>query len=148
MANISQTMQKSMLDWALNGASPARPAAPNAGLSLGAPTSVSSSEIGTGSGYARTAMGMGAAGTPAGSGTATNTAAVTFGPFSTAQSITGIFLVDNVTTGSGTMLFFGNLATARTVSAGDSLVVASGALTITLAAWLCFLIVPLGSVLY
>jgi len=133
MANISVSMQKSMLDWALNGATPTRPAAVFAGLATGAPSSIASSEIATGSGYTRQTMGMGAAGTPAGSGTSTNTGAVTFGPFSTAQSITGIFLADTVSSNAGTMLFFGNLATARTVSAGDSLVVASGALTITLA---------------
>lgn len=133
MANIALAMQKSMLDWALNGATPARPAGPFAGLALGAPSSISSSEIATGSGYARQTMAMGAAGTPASSGTVTNNANVTFGPFSTAQSITGIFLADTVSSGTGTMLFFGNLTTARTVQPGDSLVVGSAALTITLA---------------
>jgi hypothetical protein len=131
-ANISQAMSKSMLDWALNGATPTRPGAVYAGLALGAPGSAASSEIGTGSGYTRQTMAMGAAGTPSGSGTATNNANVTFGPFSTAQSISGIFLADTVSSGAGTMLFYGTLTTPRTVSPGDSLVVSSAALTITL----------------
>ena len=133
MANISVSMQKSLLDWACGGATPTRPGAQFAGLATGAPTSAASSEIATGSGYVRQTMVFGAAGTPSGSGTVTNNANVTFGPFSTAQSITGIFIADTVSSGAGTMLFFGNLTTPRTVGSGDSLVVASAALTITLA---------------
>jgi hypothetical protein len=132
MANISQAMTKSLLDWSLLGATPTRPAATFAGLSLGAPSSISSSEIATGSGYARQTMVFGAAGTPTSSGTATNNANVTFGPFSTGQSITGIFLADTVSSNAGTLLYFGNLTTARTVNAGDTLVVGSAALTVTL----------------
>lgn len=132
MANISQAMTKSLLDWSLLGATPTRPTSVFAGLATGAPTSVASSEIGTGSGYARSIMSFGAAGTPSGSGTATNNAGVTFGPFSSAQSISGVFIVDNVATAAGTMLYQGNLTTARTVNPGDQLVFASAALTITL----------------
>jgi hypothetical protein len=132
MANISQVMTKSLLDWALQGATPTRPAAVFGGLATGSPTSIASSEIAIGSGYTRQTCPFGAAGTPAGSGTATNASAITFGPFSSAQSISGIFLADTVSSGAGTMLFMGLLTTARTVSAGDSLVVASAALTVTL----------------
>jgi len=133
MANVSQAMMKSLLDWSLNGATPTRPGGPFAGLALGSPTSVSSSEIATGSGYARQTSPFGAAGTPTSSGTATNNAAFTFGPFSTAQSISGIFVSDTVSSNAGTLLYAGLLSAARTVQAGDSLVVASGALTITMA---------------
>lgn len=133
MPNISQTMSKNILDWTLGGAAPARPAVPPyCGLALGSPTSVSNSEIGTGSGYTRQVMTFGAGGTPAGSGTATNVSNVTFGSFLTAQSISGIFINDSVSSGAGTYLYYGTLTTARTVNAGDSLVVASGALTVTL----------------
>jgi hypothetical protein len=133
MANISQAMMKSLLDWSLNGATPTRPVGAFAGLATGAPTSVASSEIAVGSGYVRGTMPFGAAGTPSGSGTATNNAAVTFGPFSSNQSISGIFVADTVSSGAGTMLYFGLLTTARTVGVGDQLVVGSAALTITLA---------------
>jgi len=133
MANISQAMQKSLLDWSLNGATPTRPGAVFAGLALGVPSSISSSEIATASGYVRQTMPFGAAGTPTSSGTATNASAATFGPFSSAQSITGIFLADTVSSNAGTGLYYGTLTTARTVGIGDLLVVASAALTVTLA---------------
>lgn len=134
MANISQAMTKQMLEWSLsNMLSPTRPAACFAGLATGAPTSIASSEIATASGYARSTLIMqSTASTPSGSATATNTSGVTFGPFSAAQSISGIFISDTVSSGAGQGLWFGNLAVARTVASGDSLVVASAALTITL----------------
>lgn len=134
MANIAQYGSKAMLDWVLLGATPTRPASVNGGLSLGAPSSTSGSEITIASGYARSALGFVAASTPSGSAQATNTAAVTFGPFSSAQSISGLQVWDTITgtANAGNMLWYGNLAVARTVGIGDSLVVASGALTITL----------------
>lgn len=128
MAALSAYAEKATLDWLLGGAAPTRPTAWAIGLSLGAPSSTSGSEITTGSGYARQTVVMPAAASPAGS--VTNTAAATFGPFSGAASITGIQIWDTILTlNSGNMLMFGNLATARTVGVGDSLVVNSGALT-------------------
>jgi len=132
VANISQYLTKAILDWALGGATPTRPVAQFAGLATGSPTSAASSEIATGSGYVRQTMTFAAAGTPSGSGTASNNAAVTFGPFSSNQSISGLFLSDTVSSAAGNQLFQGLLATARTVIPGDSLVVGVGALTITL----------------
>lgn len=132
MANISASMQKSLLDWCLLGATPTRPAATYVGLSLGAPTSVSSSEVATGSGYTRQSLTMSAAGTAGGSGAASNSVAMTFGPFSSSAVISGLFLSDTVSSNAGTMLWFGNLATVRTPLAGDSLVIGAGALVITL----------------
>ena len=132
MANVSAYAEKAMLDWVLGGATPTRPAAWAVGLSLGVPSSTSGSEITTGSGYARQTVGFGAAASPAGS--ATNTVAMTFGPFSGAASITGIQIWDTVLSlNSGNMLWYGTLTTPRTVGVGDSLVIASGALTVTLA---------------
>ena len=131
MAAFGAYAQKAMLDWLFLGATPARPATVGVGLALGAPTSLSMSEIGTASGYSvQNAGSMGAAASPAGS--VSNTVALTFGPFSSAQSISGIFVKDTIAT-AGNMLAYGTLATARTVAIGDSLVVASGALTISLA---------------
>jgi hypothetical protein len=132
MANIAAYAEKAMLDWVLGGAAPTRPTIWSVGLSLGAPTSISGSEITTGSGYARQTLVMAAAVSPGGS--ATNASAMTFGPFSGAASISGIQLWDTILTlNSGNMLWYGLLATARTVGVGDSLVIASGALTISLA---------------
>lgn len=132
MSNISAYAEKAMLDWVLGGATPTRPAAWGVGLSLGVPSSTSGSEITTGSGYARQAAGFGAAASPGGS--ATNTAAMTFGPFSGAASITGIQIWDTVLSlNSGNLLWYGTLTTPRTVGVGDSLIIASGALTVSLA---------------
>jgi hypothetical protein len=135
MANISQLAGKAMLDWVLGGAAATPPASRCIGLSLGNPSSTSMSEVGTASGYTASSMAFGAAitaGTVANStATASNASAATFGPFSTAQSISGIFVKDTSAT-AGAFWFYGALATARTVSPGDSLIVAQGALTITL----------------
>lgn len=131
MANIAAYLEKAMLDWVLLGATPTRPGTVAVGLSLGAPTSISGSEITTGSGYARQTATFAAAASPGGS--ATNNNAMTFGPFSGAASISGIDLWDTVLTlNSGNLLWYGLLATARTVGIGDSLVIASGALTCAL----------------
>jgi hypothetical protein len=133
MANISQYLTKAMLDWSLGGATPTRPGAWGIGLSLGSPTSVSGSEITTGSGYARQTGIFAAAGTPTSSGTVTNASNMTFGPFSGACSISGIQIWDTILTlNSGSLLYMGLLTTARTLIIGDSLVLASGALTVSL----------------
>ena len=131
MAAFGAYAQKAMLDWLFGGATPTQPATRAIGLSLGAPTSLSMSEIGTASGYSVQTVGTwGAAASPAGS--VSNATAATFGPFSSAQSISGVFVKDTVAT-AGNMLVYGTLATARTVAIGDSLVIAVGALTISLA---------------
>lgn len=132
MANIMVAMQKSMLDWALGGATPTRPGAQFVGISLAAPTSAASNEVATGSGYTRQTCTFAAAGTPSSSGTASNANAMTFGPFSSSAAMTGLFVADTVSSAAGTGLFFGNLTTARTPLPGDSLVIAIGALTISL----------------
>lgn len=129
MAAASQYLQKAALDWVFGGASPTQPTKWGVALSLGAPTSVSASEVSTNSGYARQSMAWGAAGTPSGSGTVSNASAITFGPFSTAQSLSGLVVFDTMlSANSGNMLVYGNLATARTVGIGDSLVIASASI--------------------
>jgi hypothetical protein len=133
MANVAAPMQKSLLDWMLLGATPTRPASVFCGLSLAAPTSIASNEVATGSGYARTVPTFGAAITNTGNvGSASNNAAMTFGPFSSSAVINGLFLADTVSSGTGTGLMFGNLATVRTPLPGDSLVISVGALSVTL----------------
>jgi hypothetical protein len=135
MANIGLWAQKNMLDWVLLGAVPTRPPGTYVGLSLGAPTYQSMSEVAAGSGYSR----IGAASnwfTPAttggGVGTSWNATAATFGPFSSSGAISGLTVVDNATSAAPNILWYGNLATPRTPLTGDSLVLASSALVITL----------------
>lgn len=130
MANISAYLSKAYLDWCLQGATPSRPTALFAGLAAGTPTSISGSELGTQTGYTRVSALFGAAASPAGS--ASNTAGMTFGPFSSAGSILGLQLWDGPAPGSSDMLWYGTLQTARTILVGDSLILAAGALVVTL----------------
>jgi hypothetical protein len=130
MANISSWAEKAMLDWVLGGATPTQPASRYIALSLGTPTSVTGSEVQLNSGYARQTGLFGAAASPAGS--ASNTAAMTFGPFSSSAAIQGIMVWNTNSINSGSMLWYGTLQTARTVLPGDSLVVDVGQLIITL----------------
>ena len=133
MAAISAYLEKSLLDWTLGGAAATQPTTRAVGLSLGAPSSTSGSEW-TGTGITRSSIGFGAAASPGGS--ATNSAAVTFGPVTSAATVSGIQLWDTIsgtTANAGNMLFYGALATVRTLASGDYLVLASGALTCSLA---------------
>jgi hypothetical protein len=130
MANIGAFGAKQMLDWVLGGAAATQPSSRLAALSLGTPSSVSGSEVGSLSGYARQSTLFGAAASPAGS--ASNTAAMTFGPFSSSAAIQGLLVYDTISLNSGNIWWYGTLLTARTVLPGDTLVVAAGALLITL----------------
>lgn len=132
MSNIGVWSQKNLLDWALLGATPVRPSNVYVGLSLGVPASNAFSEVGSGSGYARQAGGFAPAATPPGSGSASNSAAATFGPFSSSAVVQGIFVTDGAVLGAGNNMFFGNLATPRTPLPGDTLTLATGSLSITL----------------
>lgn len=126
MANIGAHGSKQMLDWVLGGAAATQPASRLVALSLGTPSSVSGSEVNTNSGYARQTALFGAANSPAMS--ASNTAAMTFGPFSSSNAIQGALIYDTISIMSGNIWWYGTLLTARTVLPGDTLVVAAGAL--------------------
>lgn len=130
MANISAYDAKAMLDWVLGGATPTRPSSRLVALSLGTPSSVSASEVLPNSGYARQTALFGEAASPAGS--ASVTAAMTFGPFSSSAAIQGVVIFDTTAFTAGNQLWYGTLLTARTVLPGDTLVINAGALLITL----------------
>jgi hypothetical protein len=130
MGSFSAYAEKAMLDWVFGGATPTQPAVRYGAFSLGTPTSVSGSEVTGDAGYARQSIGFAAAASPVGS--ASNTAFVTFGPFSSSNTIQGFMLYDSSATGAGNMLTYGTLQTARTVFPGDLLVLNPGALIITL----------------
>ena len=131
MAGIAAYAEKAMLDWSLNATAVTRPAAWSVGLSLGVPSSISGSEIPTGSGMTRQTLLMAAAASPAGS--ASNTNAMTFGPILSSATISGLQIWDTAASVGGNMLWYGTLTTARALNAGDSLVFSAGALIITLA---------------
>lgn len=131
MSSVSAVLAKILLDYALGGASPTQPANRWVGLAGGTPTSVSGSELRTQDGYfSRVTALFGAAASPAGS--ASNTAALTFGPFSSGQSVLGLQIWDGSPIGSSNMDWYGTLQTARTVGIGDSLVMNAGALVVTM----------------
>jgi hypothetical protein len=65
-------------------------------------------------------------------GSASNTSPATFGPFAAACVINGIFVTDQLALAGGNNLFFGPLALARSPQPGDQLILATGALVITL----------------
>lgn len=133
MANIGHGAYKSMLDWSLKVSSIATPASMVVGLSLGAPTTISFSEIATGSGYTRQAVTFGAAATPGGSASASNNIAASFGTFSSSAVISGIFLADSISSAAGSMLWYGTISPLRTPLASDTVSLAAGGLGITLA---------------
>jgi acyl CoA:acetate/3-ketoacid CoA transferase len=132
MANIGAFAQKQILDWVCGGAvvNTLSPALRFVGLDKGTPFATTATEMGIVSGYARQTVSFGAANSPAGS--VSNNTALTFGPFSSIATIQGLHMWDQSAAGSTNMWLFGTLQTARTVGVGDSLVVAAGALTITL----------------
>lgn len=136
MANISAFSQKLMLDWILTGQTATRPTTWGIGLSLGSPTSTSGSEW-TGSGCTRQSPAATVFGSAAAAGSPVfNTVAITFGTFASAASVSGIQIWDTIsgtTANAGNMLWYGLLAAPRTVASGDSIVIATSALTVSLA---------------
>lgn len=131
MSAISAYLGKQTLDWIAGGAAATQPANRWAGLAVGTPNSTGGSEMGTLTGYSRMTALFGAAASPAGS--ASNTAAMTFGPFSSIGSALGMQLWDGSPVASSNMLLYGTLQTARTFAPGDSLIISAGSLTITIA---------------
>lgn len=131
MPAISAYFQKYTLDWHFGGAGAITQIANRwAGLAVGTPQFTGGSEMNTLTGYSRLTASFGPAASPAGS--ASNNGAMTFGPFSSVGSALGIHLWDGSPVASSNMLWYGTLATARTFGIGDSLVVAPGALIVTL----------------
>ena len=127
---ISAYLAKAQLDWLTGAAAATQPSNRWVGLCAGQPTSVSASELANAQGYfSRLTALFGAAASPTGS--ASNTAGMTFGPFSSGGSAVGIVLFDGSPINSSNMLDYGSLQTVRTYGIGDSLVMAAGALSIT-----------------
>jgi hypothetical protein len=86
--------------------------------------------MGTLTGYSRLTALFGAAASPAGS--ASNTAAMSYGPFSSNGSVIGVHVWDGSPVASSNMLWYGTLLTNRTFIPGDVLAFSAGALIITL----------------
>ncbi len=132
MAAVSAYCAKAYLDWVTGAAAVTQPSFRYVSLAVGTPGTGNNaaSEMLSATGFLRQTVLFGAAASPAGS--ASNTASMVFGPFSSVGSILGAHLWDGSPIGSSSMLWQGTLATARTIGIGDSLVFAAGALNLTI----------------
>ena len=128
MANIAQFMQTGMLNWALiTPGTIRRPLGLFCALTTDIPTSNSWTEV-VDAGYSRGVPAFAAAAIVAGLGQSYSTGFMTFGPFASSHLIQGMVLVDDV----GNELFFAPLPSGRSVGPGDSLIIAGGAIKVTL----------------
>ena len=117
-----------ILNFLLAGTTSSAPAAWGLALGSAVPAAnsvVSTWEVGTASGYTAQTLVMPTC--TLGGSSVTNTAALTFGPFSSSQSISGA-MIKNTTATGGTNLMWGSLAAAATLTPGESLIFAVGSL--------------------
>jgi len=132
MSAASDYLENALLDHVLGGTSFGQPANLYVGLFTGTPNS--NLEAGTltdevsGGNYTRKAVTFSAAS----SGTASNSATVTFDT-ATANwgTITSVAVIDAST--GGNVLFYGSVTASKTIESGDTFQIASGNLTISLA---------------
>ena len=129
MTAFSDYAENLAITWLLSADSATRPTAWFASLHTAAPGDTGTAEISTASNYTRQTIVTASAGT----GTRTNTASIVFGSATTSSwgAVSGVGIWDATT--AGNLLFAGTLATARTIGIGDTLTIASGALSVTLA---------------
>jgi hypothetical protein len=140
MSAASNFLENKILDHVLKNTAYAQPA--NLYLALFNNTSTNAAtnlEAGTltdevstsGTAYARTAITFNAAS----SGSATNNGAVTFAAATGAGfgTVTHVAVMDSDVEGSGNVLFWGAVTTAKTIDAGDTFAVSNTNLTISLA---------------
>jgi hypothetical protein len=112
----------------LKGSTSPLPAAWGIQLCSTVPTDSSLVELATGIGYTPQSGQFGVAT----SGTATNSVAATFGPFSSTETFSGGGIKDTTATG-GTNIFNGSLSAAVTMTPGEFLVFAVGAIACSVA---------------
>jgi hypothetical protein len=122
----SDYLEDALLDHVLRNTSYTSPATVYVGLYTVAPTDVGGGTEVTGGSYARQSVTFSA---PA-SGSVANSGAVTF-PQATATwgTIVSMGIFDALT--SGNLLYYGSLATSKTVDIGDQISFANSALTIS-----------------
>lgn len=132
MAALGTFAESLLLSFLLQGSTTGIVSAWGIGIGTAVGNSTAGSEIASGSGVVRAS---GAFSSQA-AGTFTNTNAATWGPVNAAGTISGIQVWNTsqatYTANAGSLLVFGSLATARTLASGDSLVLSSGAMSITL----------------
>lgn len=126
MSNLTNYSENQLLVWQLTNGAVTRPTAWFVGVATGHTDAGLTGEP-AGNGYARQAVTISVT-----NDVGTNTALLVFGPASAAWgAIASVAVFDAAT--SGNCLWSGALASPRTVDVGDSLTIAAGALTLTLA---------------
>ncbi len=133
MGALSQLMAKQTLDWSLASAAPSQVAGNFVGLaSIAISSTATTGEFATTLAYSRVSGNMAPSSTPASSAVASNSASFVFGAVNGAVTASGVFVSDSASSGAGTFLYYGTLATARALASGDTLTFGIGALTITM----------------
>lgn len=133
MSAATNTTEELALNYLLTTGSVTRPTAWYVGLFTATPGEAGGGTEVSGNGYARQAVTFDPASTPSNNLTfCDNSSTITFptatgGNWGTITSI-GIFSAST----SGTLYFYGNLATSKTVNDGDTFQFAAGAITISL----------------
>jgi hypothetical protein len=124
--NLTDFSENQLLVWQLTTGAVTRPTAWFVGVGTGNSDSALTGEP-SGNGYARQAVTFTVA-----SDTASNSA-VTFGPNTTSNwgTMASVAIFDAAT--SGNCLWAGSLTDAKAIAVGDSLTIAAGALTVSLA---------------
>jgi hypothetical protein len=125
--NLTDHAENLLLTWLMTNAAATRPTAWFVGVGT-SNTDITLSGEPSGNGYARQAVTFSVT-----DDTAVNTALLTFGPNATADwgDMASVGIFDAAT--SGNCLWAGPLDTARDIAVGDSLTIAAGALSATLA---------------
>lgn len=124
--NLSDYTENLLLKWLLTTNAATRPTTWYVGLSTAATTDAGGYTEPVGGGYARQAVTFTVTGD-----TASNSGALDFVSSADWANITNIFVADAST--AGNVLFHGALTSARDPASGDTIHIAAGALTLTLA---------------
>ena len=128
MAEISDYLEKKILDYVLRDTADWAPAAVYLALHTADPVDAGSGAEGSGGSYARQACAFDAAHATGGNTANTDAESFTVMP---ACTVTHIGVWDAAS--SGNLLFYTAVDTSKAVLAGDTISVAAGAITITLA---------------
>lgn len=128
MSAFSDASETLIANFIANNQTATRPTAWFLALFTAAPSDSGGGTEVSGSGYARQAITFGAASGPTVSNTSTHTFTASGGAWGTVTHY-GIFSASS----AGTLYWHGALGTSRTVADGESLTVAAGAFTLTVA---------------
>ena len=128
MTAFSNYAEDLVLDWVFTNGGATRPTSWYVSLHTACPTETGSVGELSGNGYARQSVTFAAAS----AGATSNSGTLTFGPNTTTNwgIVTDVAVWDAATTGN--CLAYGSLSSSVTINVGDSLVISSGNLDITL----------------